>query len=234
MSVPNRSLIDGLSPFKDLTPEELDHIIIHARLLHIVKDVPVFEQAEHAHSFFILLDGYVRVFKTTAAGREVTIRYISPGELMGIAHALGRTTYPASAFAADDCVVLAWPGYLWSEFAAAIPNFGANTYKTVASRLQDVHSRVVEMSTELVEQRVARALLRLIEHMAKRTQEGLLIDFPISRQDIAEMAGTTLHTVSRVLVAWEEKGLVKSRRERITIIEPHRLVMLVEGRAPQA
>src|SRR5690606_21179833 len=104
-------------------------------------------------AFFLLLDGHVRVVKSTPEGQDVIVRYISPGELMGIAHALGRTTYPASAIAAVDCVVLVWPGALWTEFAAATPAFGANTYKTVGSRLQDAHTRVVEMSTEQVDQR---------------------------------------------------------------------------------
>jgi CRP-like cAMP-binding protein len=54
------------------------------------------------------------------------------------------------------------------------------------------------------------------------------IDFPISRQDIAEMTGTTLHTVSRILSASEEQGLVESGRQRITVRDPHKLFMLAE------
>jgi CRP-like cAMP-binding protein len=57
-----------------------------------------------------------------------------------------------------------------------------------------------------------------------------LIDFPISRQDIAEMTGTTLHTVSRLLSAWEERGLVKSGRQQVTVPQPHRLMLLADGR----
>src|SRR5690606_7570872 len=121
-------------------------------------------------------------------------------------------------------------GHLWPEFAAAFPDFGANTYKTVGERLQDAHTRVVEMSTEQVEQRVAHALLKLVNQTGRKTDEGLLIDFPISRQDIAEMTGTTLHTVSRLLSAWEEKGLVRSGRQKVTVVEPHRLLLLAEGR----
>ncbi|MGO4836181.1 Crp/Fnr family transcriptional regulator, partial [Rhizobiaceae sp. 2RAB30] len=176
----------------------------------------------------------VRVVKITPDGQEVIVRYISPGELMGIAHALGRTTYPASAITASDCVLLAWPSQLWSEFASLYSNFRANTYKMVGERLQDAHARVVQMSTEQVDQRVAHALLKLVKQTGKQTEDGLLIDFPISRQDIAEMTGTTLHTVSRLLAAWEEKGLVKSGRQKVTVVEPHRLLMLAEGRAPKA
>lgn len=229
MSRLDRSLIAGLPAFDGLAPADLDRMLAQARSQLVAKDEAVFEQEQEAHSFFLLLDGHVRVVKTTPDGQQVIVRYISPGELLGIAHALGRTTYPASAIAAVDCVVLAWPGQLWPEFAAAFPNFGANTYRTVGSRLQDAQTRVVEMATEQVERRVAHALLRLIKQTGRKTEDGILIDFPISRQDIAEMTGTTLHTVSRLLTAWEERGLVKSGRQRVTVTEPHRLMLLAEG-----
>lgn len=226
----DRSLISGLAPFQGLDAVDLDRMIGQARSLRIAKDEAVFEQEGEAHSFFLLLDGHVRVVKTTPDGQQVIVRYISPGELMGIAHALGRTTYPASAIAAVDCVVLAWPGRLWPEFAAAFPDFGANTYRTIGGRLQDAHTRVIEMSTEQVDRRVAHALLKLVNQTGRKTDEGILIDFPISRQDIAEMTGTTLHTVSRLLTAWEEQGLVKSGRQKVTVTEPHQLLMLADGR----
>jgi CRP-like cAMP-binding protein len=227
----DRSLIASLSAFEGLTPAELDRMVGQARSLRIARNRAVFEQEGDAHSFFLLLDGHIRVVKSTAEGGEVTVRYIGPGELMGIATALGRITYPASAIAAVDCVVLAWASSLWSEFASAYPSFGASTYKTVGNRLQDAHTRVVEMSTEHVDRRVAHALLKLVNQTGRKTQEGLMIDFPISRQDIAEMTGTTLHTVSRLMSAWEGKGLVRSGRQKVTVVEPHRLLMLAEGRA---
>jgi CRP-like cAMP-binding protein len=217
-----------------MAPVDLDRVLQHARSLRVAKDEPVFEEEEEAHSFFLLLDGYVRVVKTTPDGQQVIVRYISRGELMGIAQALGRNTYPASAIAAVDCVVVAWPGNLWPELAAAFPSLVANTYETVGARLQDTQARVVEMSTEQVQQRVAHALLRLVKQSGKKTDEGIRIDFPLSRQDIAEMAGTTLHTVSRLLTAWEEQGLVKSGRQRVTIIEPHRLLSLAEGQGNES
>jgi CRP-like cAMP-binding protein len=229
----DRSLIAGLPQFQGMEPHDLDYVLAGARSLRIAKDVAIFEQEGEAHFFFLLLDGHVRVVKTTAEGQQVIVRYISSGELLGIAHALGRTTYPASAIAAVDCVVLVWPSRLWSEFSTQYPAFGADTYKTVGSRLQEAHTRMVEMSTQQVEQRVAHALMRLAKQTGKKSDEGILIDFPISRQDIAEMTGTTLHTVSRLLSMWETKGLVLSGRQKVTIVEPHRLFMLAEGRLPK-
>jgi CRP-like cAMP-binding protein len=88
------------------------------------------------------------------------------------------------------------------------------------------------MSTQQVERRIAHALLRLAQQAGRKIEHGIEIDFPISRQDVAEMTGTTLHTVSRTLSAWEQQGLVESGRQRIAIRDPHRLFMLAEG-APE-
>lgn len=230
MSRLDRSLIAGLPVFEGLSATDLDKVLAEARSTRVSRDETVFEQDGPADAFFLLLDGRVRVVKTTPDGQQVIVRYIVPGELMGIAHALGRDTYPATAIAVIDCVVLTWPGRLWGEFAAAYPTFGTNTYKIVGTRLNDVQTQVVEMATEQVEQRVAHALLRLARQSGRKTEDGILIDFPISRQDIAEMTGTTLHTVSRLMTAWEDKGLVKSGRQQVSVVEPHRLFLLAEGR----
>lgn len=224
------SLIANLPPFEGLQREELGKILGFARSVRFPAGTAIFEQEAEAHSFFVLLDGHVRVVRTTPEGQQVIVRYISVGEDFGIAAALGRTTYPATAVAAADCVALAWPSTLWPELSARFPALGANTYKTVGSRLQDAHTRVIEMSTEQVEQRVAHALLRLVRQTGRKTENGIEIGFPITRQDIAEMTGATLHTVSRLLSAWEEQGLVKSGRKRVTVSDPHRLMMRAEGR----
>lgn len=229
MSRLDRSLIAGMPLFAGMSPDDLDRILDGARAQRVPTGSSVFEQGDDATSFFVLLDGHVRVVKTTPEGQQITVRYITPGELMGIAQALGRNTYPGTATAVVDCVVLVWPGTMWSQFAAAFPSFGANTYKTVGERLQDTQMQVVEMATKQVEQRVAHALLRLIGQRGRKTEDGIAVDFPISRQDIAEMTGTTLHTVSRLLTAWEQQGLVKGGRRKVTVVEPHRLMVLAQG-----
>ena len=225
----DRALIAGLPLFSGMAPADLDKVLEGATSRRVAKEGFIFEQGGEATSFFVLLDGRVRVVKTTPDGQQVIVRYIVPGEVLGIARALGRNTYPASAIAVVDCVLLAWPERLWPEFAAAFPSFGANTYKMIGQRLDDVQTQVVEMATEQVEQRVAHALLRLVQQTGKKSSDGILIDFPISRQDISEMTGTTLHTVSRLLTAWEQKGLVKSARQQVTIVAPHRLRLLADG-----
>ncbi|MGE5140292.1 MAG: Crp/Fnr family transcriptional regulator, partial [Rudaea sp.] len=89
-----------------------------------------------------------------------------------------------------------------------------------------------ELSTERVERRVANALLRLAQQTGVKTPEGVLIDLALTRQDIADMTGTTLYTVSRILSHWEQRGLVETGRERIVIRSPHGLVAIAQDLPP--
>lgn len=223
------SLVADLPPFVGIERDKLVELLGHATSSRYEKGQHVFEQEEAAHSFFLLLDGHIRVVKVTPDGEQVIARYISSGELFGIAQAIGRKTYPANAIAAVDCVVLSWPGHLWQSIITRHPAFATNTYATIGSRLQDAQDRIVEMATERVEQRIANALLKLVNQTGKKTDEGVLIDFPISRQDISEMTGTTLHTVSRLLSAWEQDGLIKSGRQKVTVTQGHQLMLLAQG-----
>ncbi|KIZ32598.1 MULTISPECIES: Crp/Fnr family transcriptional regulator [Rhodopseudomonas] len=222
------SLVSQLPLFAGLGADELDAILREARSLRVAKNSAVFEQGEDAVSFFVLLHGHVRASKTTPAGEQVVVRYVGPGESFGVAMAIGLTRYPATATAVDDSVVLAWPSSTWPRLVAQYPMLATNTLRTVGDRLQETHSRVIEMSTQQVEQRVAHALLRLAKQSGRKVENGVAIDFPISRQDIAQMTGTTLHTVSRLLSGWESRGLIESGRQRIVLREPHQLVLLAE------
>lgn len=227
----DRSLVADLPLFADVAPGDLDEILREARSSRYPKTSNVFEQDEEAHSFFVLLHGHLRVVKFTPDGQQVVVRYVGPGEIFGVAMAIGRTTYPATATAVVDSIALAWPSAAWPRLVAKHPALAVNTLQTVGSRLQDAHTRVVEMSTEEVERRVAHALLRLAKQAGRKIEQGVQIDFPISRQDVAEMTGTTLHTVSRILSAWESDGLVEGGRQRIVLKDPHRLFMLAEGQS---
>jgi CRP-like cAMP-binding protein len=228
MSSVDRSLIAGLPLFAGLGPDQLDDILREARAARYPKNTPVFRQGEPADSFFVLLHGHLRVMKTTADGQQVVVRYVVPGEVFGVAMAMGWKAYPATPVAVEDSVALVWPAGAWPQLVAKYPSLASNTLQTVGNRLQDAHTRVVEMSTQQVERRVAHALLRLAKQAGRRIEHGVQIDFPISRQDVAEMTGTTLHTVSRILSAWEQQGLVESGRQRIVLRDPHKLFMLAE------
>lgn len=225
----DQSLIKDLPPFADMDHEALSSLLDSARSERFTRGETIFVQADVAKNFYLLLDGYVRVVRLTPDGEQVVPRYISSGELFGIAMAMSLKEYPASAVAAVDCVVLTLPNSVWNDLILKHPTFASNTYKTVGERLVETQQQLVELATEKVEQRIANTILKLANQSGRKTDEGIVIDFPISRKDISEMAGTTLHTVSRLLSAWEENGLIKSERQKITLIEGHKLVLISNG-----
>ena len=234
MATVDSSLVAHLPLFAGFSTEELNDILREARSLRFAKSRNIFEQGEDAHSFFVLLHGHVRASKTTPTGEQVVVRYVAPGETFGVAMAIGLQRYPATATAVDDSVALAWPSATWPRLVARFPQLATNTLQAVGSRLQETHTRVVEMSTQQVEQRLANALLRLAKQSGHKVERGVEIGFPISRQDIAQMTGTTLHTVSRILSNWESRGLVEGGRQRIVLREPHKLVVLAEEAAGES
>lgn len=223
------SVLSDLPGFAGLSVADLREIASEARSSLVAKGAAVFEQGHEIRSFFLLLNGHLQVAKTTPDGQQVVVRYISPGELFGVAVAMGLEAYPATVVAMVDSVVVAWPSSAWPRVVACNPALACNVLQSVGSRLQDAHARVVEMSTEQVERRIAHALLRLANQSGRKIDVGVEIAFPISRQDVAEMTGSTLHTVSRILSAWEKSGLVKSGRQRIVIRDLRGLSLLAEG-----
>lgn len=224
----DESLLSPLPPFSLLDRLQIRAILDHATGRRYDAGISVFQEGTLADRFFLLLDGTVRVVRITPDGEQVTALHIPAGQLFGIALALGRETYPATAIAASEVLALSWPSSLWHSFVDDYPGFASETYKSVGARVDEMNTRIVEMSTQHVEQRIARALLRLVNQSGRRVENGIEISFPITRQDVSEMTGTTLHTVSRLLSAWEKDGLVNSRRKRIVVCDPHRLAVLGE------
>lgn len=229
MAAVDRSMVANLSMFAGLAPDEQEGLLRESRSVRYPKGTAVFAQGAEADRFFVLLHGHLRVEKTTSSGQQIVVRYVSAGELFGVAQAMNLSHYPATAVAAVDSIALAWPSSSWSRLVAKYPSLASSALQTVGSRLHDTQARVIEISNEHVVQRVAHALLRLAKQAGRKVEGGIEIDFPISRQDVAEMTGTTLHTVSRILSAWETQGLVEGGRQRIVLRDPPRLHNLAEG-----
>lgn len=223
------SLIRGFELFSALDDDQLRAILEDARPRRVAKGAALFEQGGDAEEFFVLLDGRLKVVQVTSQGEQVLVRFTLPGEVCGIAVAFKRPDYPASAIAVVDSLALAWPSESWDGLCARAPALALNTLRTVGQRLQDAHSLIREISTEQAERRVANALLRLVGQAGKKTADGIVIAFPLTRQDMADMTGLTVYTVSRIMSAWDTQGLVESGRQSILVRNPHRLALIAEG-----
>jgi CRP-like cAMP-binding protein len=225
----HRSLIQSLPVFSAMDHAELDDVVGRATALQIPQGSAIFEQGETATAFYVLLNGRLKVVKVTPDGQQVVIRFVVPGDIYGIAKALNRQDYPATATALVDSVTLAWDMAIWDDFMQRHPTFARNVMQMMGQRIQEAHTRVKEMATQDVEHRVAHAVLRLVSQSGRKVEEGVLVDFPITRQDIAEVSGTTLHSVSRVLSAWENAGVVVVGRKKVIVCDLEWLSRIAEG-----
>ncbi|MDH5528532.1 MAG: Crp/Fnr family transcriptional regulator [Paracoccaceae bacterium] len=222
----DESLLSAIPPFRRLDRAQIREILDLATPARFDERQAIFEEGAEASRFYLLLDGVIRVIRTTPGGDQIIVLHIAAGQLFGIAPALGHDTYPATATAAGECLVLGWPVRLWPTFVEKYQGFATETYKVVGERIDEMNNRIVELATQAVEQRVACALLRMLNQTGKKVDNGIEITFPITRANISEMTGTTLHTVSRLLSAWEKQGILESARRHIVVTDPHRLVQL--------
>jgi len=127
-----------------------------------------------------------------------------------------------------DSVEIYWTVEAMRRLMTRFPEIALRSTASAGTRLFELQDRLGELTGERVEQRLARALLRLVKQAGKATPDGIEIDFPISRQEIAEMSGSTLHTVSRTLAAWDAAGVTESSRRHIVVKRPEALGELAE------
>ena len=218
--------------FQGLDPEALAAVADAVRPLRVRKGSYFFYQDQPATTLYLLIEGRVKFTQVTADGQQVLLRAIGPGETFGTVSALGDAFHPASAQAATDCAALAWRGDAVAALMERFPAIAINALHFLAGRLREFQDRYRELATERVERRIARALLRLAQQLGEVADAGVLIDLPLTRQDIAEMAGTTLFTASRILSNWQQRGIVHTRRERILIRKLSDLEAIAEDLPP--
>ncbi|HTN64451.1 MAG TPA: Crp/Fnr family transcriptional regulator [Devosia sp.] len=225
----DRALVQKLPLFVRAGDAGTEDILAAAVSRRYAAGARVFDQGQAADQFFILLYGCLRVSQTTSTGQPIIVRIVNPGELFGIAKALRRTDYPGTATAVSESIALAWPMAAWDGLFERHAALAVTVMQTIGGQLQQAHARMRELATENVERRVAHTVLRLVSQLGKPEAGGMRIDFPVSKQDIAELSGTTLHTVSRVLTAWEGQGLVQGGRQKLLVRDTARLQQISDG-----
>jgi len=214
--------------FIGLPEGDLEEVLAYAIPTRFDPDSYFFHQGTPAQHVYILLEGQVKVLQLTPEGQQVVMRMVNPIEIFGCVAALSAGEYPGSAQATKNCEALALSHQDILKLMGRFPQLAINAFQIMVKRTHELQDRYLELATEPVEQRLAHALLRLLETNALETDKGLLLDMPLSRQDLAEMVGSTLYTISRILSAWESKGIVCSGREQLTIQDLVRLKALAQ------
>lgn len=229
-STPDPAVLRGMPLFAGLDRDALAEVAREARTRRIARGAAVFAQGDEAAAGHALIDGRVKIAQASADGQRVVMRFIGPGEMFGTLAMFTGGTYPADAVAVSDCVEIHWSAAAMTALMERHPRIALNALGIVGRRLCEVQNRLRELSTERVERRIAHALLRLARQAGRPVEAGVAIGFPLSRQDLAEMTGTTLHTVSRTLSAWEAQGIVEGGRQRVVIRQPQALIAVTEER----
>ena len=218
----NSSLLRGIDR------EGVQEIVAAAQVRNMDPGAYYFVEDDPADTGYLLLDGKVKLTQVTLDGQQVILGYLPPGRVYGIIAILKKVTYPVSAQAVGECKALAWDQKTLNQMMRRYPQIALNSLYIMAGQIREFQNRVRDLSTKRVETRVAHAVMRLANQSGKKVEAGVLIDLPLSRQDLAEMTGSTLYTVSRILNDWEKRKIIKSKRKQIVICYPHGLVSIAE------
>jgi CRP/FNR family transcriptional regulator, nitrogen oxide reductase regulator len=224
---PSVDLFDGLAE------SVVKELMQQAQARRIPADTLLFSEGQPARAVHVLLSGFVKMVQTTPCGEHVITRYIKPGETFGTP-ALLNGVYPAEAITVTSCVELQWPASIINDLMSQHPDVARNALRDLEARLREMESRLRDLSNGTVEQRIAHALSKLAHKFGKHVPDGVEISFPLSRQDLADLAGTTLHTVSRTLGLWEAQGQIRRGRRRVIVTDVAALALLgAHGASPR-
>lgn len=214
--------------FKNIPNVEFEKILAAGRFKILEADSFCFMEDDPALKAYLLLEGKIKLTQVTIHGQQVIMGYITPGRVFGIIAALKDVTYPVSAQAVGECKAMYWDEVILNSVLKTSPNLALNILRVAARQIREFQNRIRELSTQQVEQRIARAIVRLANQSGEKTDAGITINLPLSRQDLAEMSGSTMYTVSRVLTMWEKEGIIHSKRQQVIILSPHKLTTIAE------
>lgn len=212
--------------FQGLTATELWAIYRAARLTYVAQGTFIFHQGDPAEVVYVLSTGQVKMTQVGPEGHQVLVRIVNASEDFGSVAVFSGIPYPLSAQASENCVILSWDKETITRLLSMYPGMALNALRLLAERFKDLQDRYRELATERVERRVARTVLRLAHQLGHGEADKAILT--LSRQDLAQMTGTTLFTVSRILSQWEQQGLVETGREKVIIRRPQGLTLIAE------
>jgi CRP/FNR family transcriptional regulator len=207
--------------FSELSEKELAELADLAARRSFAPGEFVFWEGDAPDSFYIVIEGRVKVLKHSSLGKEFIIAFFGPGEIFGEVAVFQDRPYPASAQAAADTKVLRIRREDFLSFVAQRPQVVLRIISVLGERLRDAQGRLKDLAGERVEQRLARTLLMLSAKLGAT--------LPFTRQEIADMAGTTTETAIRFISRLKDGGIIRSARGSITILDKTKLRLLSEG-----
>ncbi len=175
----------------------------------------LFRQGEPVRSLLMLRGGCVKLSVTNLSGAEVIVGLCGASEAVDVGIHAGPRTHSVSAEAVNPCRVLSWSSIVVEDMFRRMPSLSGNIRVILSKQLSELQERYSELSSDKVERRVACAIVRLARQFGRTGTDGVEVFF--SREELAQMTGTTLFTVSRLLSRWKELELLVPRREAVLI-----------------
>lgn len=179
----------------------------------------LFRQDDPAQALYLVESGRVKLTQVGREGGEVLVRISGPGEAFAAIAAIDGKTYPFTATTIGETRTVCWPRGVLRDLFRDFPTFQASILAVVGTHSREMLDRFRELATESVSQRLARALLRLV---SQDSRDGVALE-GLTQQDLAQICGTTLYTVSRTLSEWQTAGIVETARGRVAILSVGRL-----------
>ena len=222
-------VLSGLQLFRDVPAPVLTEVVASARIRALPRGTKVFDQGEPVERAHALLAGSVRISQADSDGEQVVIRFIGPGDIFGSVPIYTDRRYPADAVAMADSIEASWSQNDFVELMERHSRIAINMVSIIGRRLAELQDRVRELATQRAERRIANTLLRLARQAGRVTAAGIVIAYPLRRKDIADISGTTLHTVSRLLAQWGKNGLVISDHQQLTLCSVAEIERMAAG-----
>ena len=203
--------------FDGLTDGERQRWLARAARVEIGRGETLARQGEPARLFYLLESGFLKLLQLTADGTELIVRFIAPGDPFGGVVALSDAPYPVTAVAVQPSLALSWTRDTVGALLGETPQVRVNIMREMTMHMTAALTRVRELTTASVDQRLAHTILRLAEQCGRPEKDGVLIAQPLTRQEIADLTGTTLYTASRTLAKWETLGVVETRQRMLFV-----------------
>ena len=207
--------------FTGLTTQDCKKIASCAKARVFARDELLFMQGQPVRNLVLIQAGSVKLTQLSPHGSEVILWMNGQGDAVGVHADIPSCSHTCSARAMEHCRALTWEYTRLQILVAEYPQIRRNISQILSNRLNELEERFREVATEKVAKRLALALLRLVKQVGKQQQEGIQVF--LSREELAQMTGTTLFTISRILSKWGDEGFVVPRRESVIVLDCKRL-----------
>jgi len=204
-----------------LSQQDIVRVASCARPKTFARDESLFMQGQPARCLMLIRTGSVKITQISSSGNEVILWMYGRGKVLGVLSEPALGSHPSSARAMEATTALVWDCATVQNLVEICPRIRQNLSQVLMGRLHELEERFREVATEKVPRRLALALMRLSKHVGKHGRDG--VEVALSREELAQMTGTTLFTISRILSQWSREEFVSSRRESVLLRDPSRL-----------